>query len=306
MLPQWFLISLIAPLIWALNYHIDKISMSRLARGVDSVLLAIVSGLSGIITVVLILVLNPSRMGEFELAHSWPALVAGFCSMMGLCFYYIALRKEEVTRIAALYSFSPVVAIIFGTILLGEQISPLHIVGICIVVAGGVLIDSRIVKHIFRINWQAMILTILSCFGFILGSVGFKKSAEFMGFWDVMLLFLIGSFVTSFIMVTLPKNQRRFRAFFRTEKRKKLFVITVISSVIGTIGRIAHNYAILLVPIAFVQTVEAFESAFVLLSAMLLMKFFKGIEPENLSRKVLRQKALSIVIIIAGSLMLTI
>ncbi len=307
MLPEWFLIALIAPLIWASNYHIDKIAITKYGRGVKSLQLSLITGLAGLWVIVLLIFLDPSRITSLP---SWqqivPVFLGGVCYFFGGLLYYKGLRKEEVTRVAPLYSFSPIIAILLGGALLGEHISPVHAAGILVVVAGGILVDSRVVKHILRINWLVMLLIILSSTFLILGSIGFKKTATGLGFADTLLWFFVGSVLTSFVILLIPKNRQAFLRLFKTSKRRKLLGILLLSNIIGNIGRAAHNYAILLVPIAFVQAVEAFESAFVLVIAVLLMRFFKGLEPEDLSRKVFLQKALSVVVIVSGSLMLTI
>ncbi len=306
MLPQWFLIALIAPLIWSATYHIDKIAITKFGRGVKNIQLAIVTGLSGFFVILVLLALDPSKINAgWEMKQIVPAFAGGLCYLLGLFFYFIGISKEEATRVAPLYSFSPVIAIILGSALLGEQISPIHAVGISVVVAGGVLVDSRVVRHIFRVNWQVLLTILLSSTFFVLGSIGFKKAGDFLDFQSSLVWFFAGSVLGSLCLLLPPTNRKNFLKLFKTSKKKKLVGVMVLSNLLGNIGRAAHNYAILLVPIAFVQTIEAFESAFVLAIAILLMRFFNGLEPDDLSRKVLLQKSLSVGVIITGSLMLT-
>ncbi len=305
MIPQWFLLALLPPLIWATNYHIDKIAITKYGRGVPNVQLAIISGLGGSLIVALLLFLDPSRLTAswnfYDVAFTF---AGGIFYLLGSYMYYLGLSKEEVTRIAPLYAFSPIFGILFGTTLLGEHITATNILGIIIVVAGGILVDSRVVKHIFKVNWTALIAIAISCMGYALSSVGFKQSSNYLDFGGNLLWFFIGSVVASIVLVLTPKHRRDFMKIFKTSKKRKLAFIMVISNIIGNLGRSIHNYAVLLVPIAFVQTVEAFESAFVLAIAVILGKFFSGLEPEDLSQRVFVQKLFSVVVIIAGSLLL--
>lgn len=305
MIPQWFLLALLPPLIWASNYHIDKIAITKFGRGVPNVQLAIITGLGGSLVIAFLLLLDPTRITtSWDFYDILPALVGGVFYLIGSYMYYLGLSKEEVTRVAPLYAFSPIFGILLGTTLLGEDITILNIVGILIVVAGGILVDSRVVKHIFRVNWTVLIVIMLSSLGFALSSVGFKQASNYLEFGDNLMWFFTGSVATSIVLALMPIYRKDFLSLFKTKDKRKLTVIMLLSNILGNAGRSVHNYAVLLVPIAFVQTVEAFESAFVLAIAIVLWKFFSGLEPEDLSRSVLTQKLASIVIIIAGSLLL--
>ncbi len=268
--------------------------------------ISLVSGLTGVVVIVFMIALNP---GIATTVPTWrqvvPAIIGGVLNFCAGYFYYKAVKKEEVTRIAPLYSFSPIFAIILAGVFLGEKIAPIHILGILIIVAGGILVDSRVVKHMFRVNWVVMALVITSSVASVAGSVGFKMSYESIGFQSALVWFFAGAVMTSLVILLVSRNRKQFMRLFRTSRRRKLSAIMLFSNIVGNAGRVAHNYAILLVPIAFVQAVEAFESAFVLVLAILLMRFFRGLEPEDLSRRVLAQKALSIAVIVSGSLMLT-
>lgn len=306
MIPNWFLIALLPPLVWAANYHIDKIAITKYGRGVANIQLAIISGLGGIFAITLLLVMDTSRLATTtsNIGYVVPAFVGGMFYMLGSYAYYVGLSKDEVTRVAPLYAFGPIFGLLFGTVLLGEHVTWLNVLGILIIIAGGILVDSRVVKHMFKVNWTVIVAITISCIGFALSGVGFKQGSNYLDFGDNLMWFFIGSVTTSVVLALLPKHRKGFVGLFKTSKRLKLTFIMLISNMIGNIGRSIHNYAILLVPIAFVQSVEAFESAFVLVIAVILGRFFAGLEPEDLSRRVLAQKLVSVAVIVGGSFLL--
>lgn len=306
MIPKWIILSLIPPLVWAVTYHLDKITISKFGKGVANIQLALLSGLGSIMVIAFLLIQDTTRFQVgWQIDQIWPSFLGGAVYFVALYLYYFGLAKEEVTRVAPLYSLSPIFGILFGVSILGEQITPTQMFGILIVVAGGILVDSRVIKHVFRVNWTVIVTIAFSCAFFALSSVGFKKSDSYLDPGDNLLWFFAGCFVVSAVVTLLPAHRSKFIALFKRPKRRKLVFWMLVSNIIGSVGRVTHNLAILMVPIAFVQTIEAFESAYVLLIAVFLYRFHKGLEPEDLSRKVLRQKTLSIVIIIAGSVILT-
>lgn len=306
MLPQWFLFALIPPLLWAVTYHVDKIAITRYGKGVANIQLAIISGLGGVFVIAFLVLKEPSLLAvRYNFVDVLPVFLAGCVNVAATYFYYLGVSREEVTRVAPLYSFSPVFGILFGTLLLGEQISFVHMVGIAIVLIGGILVDSRVVKHILKINWFVLFVIACSCAGYTLSSVGFKYADQELGFNASLMWFFVGA-VSAGALLLFPKAHRKgFKGLFTTVKRRKLFGLMVMSNIIGNTGRSVHNFAVLLVPIAFVQTVEAFESAFVLFIAVVLWQFSRRIELEDLSKKVFRQKMLSTAFVIVGTVILT-
>lgn len=304
MIPTWFLLALLPPLIWATNYHMDKIIISRWGRGISNIQLAILSGLASVFTVIYLIVVDTSRLqGGWTFEQVFPSFLGGFAYFVALYFYYVAISREEVTRVAPLYSLAPLFGIIFGVGLLGEVIDFHEIIGILIVVAGGLLVDTRLVKHVIKINGSILLLMLASCAFFTLGSVGFKASSSTLGLGDNFLWFFSGSVVMTGLLLLHPKYRSDFRGLF-ISKRKWMVSGLIFSNCIGIVGRGLYNYVILLVPISFVQAVGAFESTFVLLIALVLWKMFRGLEPENLSTNILYQKAISVVLITVGSLLL--
>lgn len=55
--------------------------------------------------------------------------------------YYLLLKQAEVSKVFPfLFSAAPVVTLILGTVFLGESMSLKQITGVCLVIAGGVLL----------------------------------------------------------------------------------------------------------------------------------------------------------------------
>lgn len=69
-------------------------------------------------------------------------------------------------------------------------------------------------------------------------------------------------------------------------------------------GRLAFNYSLLLAPLALVQLVQGSQSIFVLIISILLALLIPKYGKENLSRKHMAQKVVSILIVIAGTCLL--
>ena len=84
----------------------------------------------------------------------------------------------------------------------------------------------------------------------------------------------------------------------------KIITLNTISEILTIIGNLLTNYAILLAPVAMIYLVSSFQPAIVLFLTIVATKFFPNIAKENLTRKILLPKIVSIFIIILGSVIL--
>jgi uncharacterized membrane protein len=304
MIPFWYALALVIPMLWALTYHIDKVAMTRYGAGVSYMHIAILSGINSFVPLLILLPLHWTKLETVSIVSLTSGLLAGAAYFLGLYFYYAGLGREEVTRVAPLYALSPVLGVILGVFLLNETFTTQQIAGVMLIVFGGLLIDTRRVKNAFTVNWRAAALIIASGISFLMGSIGFKYSADSNDFWATLILFFLGALTVSTLTGLLPAHRNGLKKLYNSKKRRIFVLIMLGSSCIGVTGRILHNYSILLVPIAFVQAVEQLEAVFVLIIAVIISRLFKNLEPDNLTKKVLIQKVLSVLVITAGSLLI--
>ena len=118
-------------------------------------------------------------------------------------------------------------------------------------------------------------------------------------FWEYAGLGFFGLLIYIFI----PKYRHEFM-LMNKEGGKKIFALNTISEVFTIFGNLLTNYAILLAPVAMVYLVGSFQPAIVLFLTLLATKFFPNIAKENMSKKILLPKIISIFIIIWGSILL--
>lgn len=85
---------------------------------------------------------------------------------------------------------------------------------------------------------------------------------------------------------------------------KKIFTLNAVSELMTIVGNLLTNYAILLAPVAMVYLVSSFQPAIVLFMTLFATRFFPNVVKENISKKVLVPKMISIIIIILGSTIL--
>jgi drug/metabolite transporter (DMT)-like permease len=298
----WIFFALLAPLLFALTNQIDKTLLSRYFTKVKPTTLLFYTVMVSVVIAVGIVLFKPSVLGV-------PLLDAGMMFAAGILFYFAinpfikALSIEEASRVIPVFQIQPVFAYIFGVFLFHETLSVSQALAGFIIVAGALLISLDLDN---RRKFKAVVfgLVALSCLFYMLESVTFKFVGGHYGFWDAAFYQFLGTAVAgvfAFIVI------RGYRADFKKVSKEggiKVVAGATLSAVLSMGGRMAFNYSLLLAPLVLVQLVQGTQAIFVLIIGTLLALFIPKHGKENISRKHMVQKIVSIGVILAGTTLL--
>ncbi len=298
----WLFFALLAPFLFALTNQIDKTLLARYFTNVKATTLLFYTVIVSAIIAIGIVSFKPSVLNV-------PFLDAGLMFAAGILFYFAiapfikALSIEEASRVIPVFQIQPVLAYIFGVVLFNETLSVSQALAGVIIVAGALLISLDLDN---RRKFKAVVfgLVALSCLFYMLESVTFKFVGGHYGFWDAAFYQYLG---TAFAGVFAFMMIRSYRADFKKASKAggtKLIAGATLSAAISMGGRMAFNYSLLLAPLVMVQLVQSTQAIFVLLIGTLLAIFIPKYGKENISRKHMVQKIVSIVIVIVGTSLL--
>ena len=128
----------IAMFFWGIAPILGKLGLSELQQ------LAALTIRSSIITVLLLAAVT--IRGQWGLITSAALKDVGFIGLEGICAallgqlaYYYALRLGEVSRVSPIVSAFPLVALVFGIIILGEKLTIYKIIAAILILAGMLL-----------------------------------------------------------------------------------------------------------------------------------------------------------------------
>lgn len=303
---NWFLLALGAPFLWAIvnifdNYLVSKYSQKEKERSSGG--LVLFSSLIGIFIALLIGISTPDIF-HIVFLDKLLLIIAGGLSIAWIILYLYALEIEEVSVIVPWFSLVPVFGYILGYIFLGETLTLKQILGSVITLLGVMLISidfwgikkSIKKKTIIYIVFASLIISIS---GIIFKYVTIKGSFWISSFWEYLGLGLVGLVLYIFI----PKYRREF-IYMNKTGGKKIFFVNIISEILTVSGNLITNFALLLAPVSMIYLVGSFQPAIVLILTIVGTKFFPHIISENISKKVLIQKIIAILIIITGSVLL--
>jgi drug/metabolite transporter (DMT)-like permease len=299
----WFLIALIAPVLWAITDFTDKYLISRYfkSRGIGA--LTIFSALIGLFLLPIIFFINPNIVNlKFSLIII--LILNGILYVVAGLPYFYALKDSEVTIIAPLYQLIPFFSYILGLIVFDERLTITQICASLLIILGAILISSN--NHCKKKAKQKKVfwLMVLSAFLFSLNFLVFKYVAIQENFWTTSFWEYVGFSIFAIFLLLFIKSYRQ--QFFHVFKKNRFSVlrINVVNEIVNIAGKIIINYASLLAPLALVWVVNGVQPFFVLAMGVLLAIFFPKLTDESLDKKYIFQKVIAIVIMFLGMYLL--
>jgi len=243
------------------------------------------------------------------------SLLAGIVSLSALFFYYQAINSFEVSRIGPavggtvpifsliliyLFAFFPF-EIGFEKLTLGvSEISALFFL-----VSGSVVLTIQKEK---LATMKSLKISLLASFLFALTFVLSKIVYNFLPFLPGFIWMRLGEFLgaLSFLLLFSEVRNNIFKP--QTILKKKVALPFAFSKAAGAISSILQNRAVFLAPIIFLPLINALagiQYVFLIILATIFFFKFPKIFKEQISRKVLLQKILGIILIISGLAILT-
>ncbi|OGI60033.1 hypothetical protein A2641_02560 [Candidatus Nomurabacteria bacterium RIFCSPHIGHO2_01_FULL_37_25] len=302
---NWFLIALIAPILWSVINHIDKYILSKYQDGRGVGALLIFSSLSSIIILPFLAIFYRSKIFNISLTDFLILFFVGFLSATAFYFYLKAMDIEEASIVIPLFQFDPVFGYILSYFILKESLNISQILASVLILVGIILLSIEIdEENKLKFKKKALFLVVISSFIFALSGVLFKKLALVDSFWISIFWQYVGLTVFGILILIFYKKFRQDFITMVTTSKLKILSLNIISEILYIIGALANNFAILIAPIALVFVVNSYQSLFVFTIGVLFTIFFPKFVSEKISSKHFLHKLISIIIIIIGSYLL--
>lgn len=304
---NWFLIALIAPILWSVINHIDKYILSKYQDGRGVGALLIFSSLSSILVLPFIAIIYRSQIFNISFADSIVLFIVGFLSAIGFFFYLKAMDTEEASVVIPLFQFDAILGYFLSYFILNESLNLQQVLASVLILTGIVLLSLEIdIENKIKLKKRILLLVITSSFMFALGGVLFKKLAIEDSFWVSIFWQYVGLTIFGGLVLIFYKKFRDsfLEMVFVPNIKFKLLSLNIFSEVLYMLGAIANNFAILLAPIALVFVVNSYQPLFVFIAGVLFTIFLPQFAVEKISKKHFLHKLISIIIILIGSYLL--
>jgi|SRR3989338_1942900 len=300
---NWFLIALIAPILWSIVNYIDKYMLSKYSkdRGVGALL--IFSALSSVIILPFIAFFYRSEILNISGIDFLILLFVGFLSAGAFYFYLKGMEMEEVSIVVPLFQLIPIFGYFLSYFILGESLSTSQIFSSLLIMSGIIILAIEIdEENHLKLKTRVLFLIAVSSFLFALHDTLFKKVAIIESFWISVFWQYVSLTIFGLIFLFgIKKFRREFFSMFFSNMGGKILFANIASEFLYILGNLSNNFATLLAPVAVVLVVSSYQPLFVFIGGILLTIFLPKIAVEKITVKHLTHKLISILIIIIGS-----
>lgn len=221
--------------------------------------------------------------------------------ILGLYFMFSALQKFDVSRVMPTIGATQPLFIFFLTwAFLGyKTMSPKDFLAFLVLIAGTFIISK---EKTFKVSSDYLKLTVVSSLMFSLDYIFLK----IVFLRQPFLQGLIWVRIFTFLLVLLFLFDEKFRAQIFVKQKvsnAKTRIIFLITQFSGAVATLLQSFAISLAPIAYLAVMNALRGVqyiFLFLMTLSFSFFFPSIFKENISKKIVIQKASAILLIFAG------
>ena len=233
--------------------------------------------------------------------HLFIALVAGFAFALALWAMYIGFQKSEVSHSGPLVgATTPFFVLILSLVFLGERLGYIQILGICVLIAGSLLISME--KSKGHNGWhRGMLWIVLSGLLYAISHVASKYIYDIYGFYTglVWTRGFMGLF--GLLLLFSPYLWKKDNCKSKDKKNKKSqFLLVMSTRIFAIIAVLLIQYGIAVGSVTIVNALAGVQFAFLILLVALLTKFLPRFFKEKFVRGELKTEILAVVIIAIG------
>jgi len=293
---EWFVLALIASVLWAVTDVLDKYILTEHIRNPISYQLLLL--FTEVPIPFLLLALMP-----ISFCFPWSALsmLAGLILCSSFLLYYRAMAVEEASRVISLLYVGPIFVLPLAFMFLGESLGISQYLGVVLLVSSTVLVSYRKVKGKKSSAISPALGFMLTFDLFHAGyAILAKYILNFINNWHFLFWWLIGRLVGGFLLFCFPRFRRDFLTDFPTIA-KSVFFWRSFGTCLSFIGVISYYTAVSVKSISLVAAVPSAEPFFVLLFTVLLSSIMPGILEEEVNRRAFALKMSAIVFIVLGA-----
>lgn len=294
------LLTILASFLWGITNYIDKFMISGIDESASNVktLLVFSTLVAGFIISPIWLIIS-----KFSVDISYIPLMCVLSSsiiyILATFLYFKALEKNDASIIVVMFQLIPVFSYILALIFFKENLSIQQIIGGILIILSAVLISIDFEKKNKNSKWLALFLMTLSSFlyavYYILFDFGMRNSSyNACAFW-----LQIGFLIQGLIFISIKSFRKTFLKAIKANGTRYLS-LNLTNETLNLIASLLVNYANITIPIAIANMSNGFQAMFVFILGYIGVKFLPKYFKENITRKVIIQKFICIILSVIG------
>ncbi|MBN1779346.1 MAG: EamA family transporter [Candidatus Buchananbacteria bacterium] len=292
----WIILAIAAPALYAISNFFDRFILQKRIK--DPFVLTAIGGLLAFGFGFLFWAIQ--LFPVFSGLQMVVLLFAGTLFEIALIPWYKAVSLDDASRVAPLFQSFSVFALILSYFILGETLSGLQLIGFVLILSGAFFLSvDKFSRKIFSLRpsfWYMM----LSSFLFALPVVLFKLVIIDQSFWPALSYELMGGLIGAVLVILYLVFSRRVNSLADLKFKSGTFFILVANEVIYLVGHVLNFLAVSLAPVALVSALGGTQPLFMLVFGVILSVFWPKIIKEDIAKKTLLIKLISVLLIFLG------
>lgn len=294
------IITLLASFLWAITNHIDKYMLCNIDNSTSNVktLLLFSSLVAGF-------VLSPIWLfiSKFQIQISVLSLIfifiASFLYILATYFYFKALEKNDASIVVVMFQLIPVFSYIFSLLFFGETLNTNEIIGALIIISSAIIVSFDFGRSSNKNKFIALILMTLSSLLYSLYFICFDFAMRHGAYNSIAFWYQIGLLLVGIVLISIKSFRLSFIKMIKNNG-KKFISLNITNEVLNLIANLMVNFANLTLPLALANTLNGFQGAFCFIIGIIGVTIFPKIFREDLNKKIVFQKIISIILGIIG------
>jgi|GEM_PF-614080 len=308
---QWFILALIASILWAVVVIVDKFILTHYIK--DAVSYQVFLTLTMLPFLISLLPFT-SHNTNSSTPTILPVIIILLGVTMGLVYvlYNKALLIEEVSRVTPLFYLSPLFVLLFSFMFIGEGLSLRRYVGIGLMVFSAISVSVSLRRrnrdshrqshsHSLHIVLSPALLMILVLDIMNAGKdVISKLILSHLDYLSYLFWFLLGNIAGRPFLLLIPHNREKTLMIIKTLP-PKVYLLSFISSSLAWTGYVLYFKAVSMTYISLVSAIPTTQPFLVFIFATLLGLFYPGLIEEKTDRRSLTIKGIAAVSVLIGA-----
>ena len=312
---QWFILALIASILWAVVVIVDKFILTHYIK--DAVSYQVFLTLTMLPFLIFLLPFT-SHNTNSSTPIILPVIIILLGVAMGLVYvlYNKALMIEEVSRVTPLFYLSPLFVLLFSFMFIGEGLSLRRYVGIGLMVFSAISVSVSLRgrnrdgdRHSYRQSHSHSLHIVLSpalLMILVLDIMNAGKDVisklilSHLDYLSYLFWFLLGNIAGRPFLLLIPHNREKTLMIIKTLP-PKVYLLSFISSSLAWTGYVLYFKAVSMTYISLVSAIPTTQPFLVFIFATLLGLFYPGLIEEKTDRRSLTIKGIAAVSVLIGA-----
>ncbi|UCE15772.1 MAG: EamA family transporter [Candidatus Bathyarchaeota archaeon] len=295
---DWFIFAFVATIFWAVGVVIDKYILTKHMQDPFTYQLLYTITESPVMLLLLFTSISSA------LPWSLLGIVGGLGIYPGIILYFKAMAIEETSRVISLWYTSSIFVLLLAYVFLGEKLNLPSYLGVLSLVLGAMIISYRKEKGKKPVISPALGLILASGLIFAGYEILTKYVLNAIDYVSYLFWNFVGTSIVGLSLFCVPKIRGIFLSDIKRVNRTALFW-RIVNTSMSLIGTVLYYIAISSGPVSLVSAASSLEPFFVFVIILLLSLFVPRILKEEMGKRAILIKALSIILIVIGTWLIT-